>query len=88
MSIFPSSLYILSIYPLCPIDATHDGWKELLDKSLSILQRSQSILIVAGAGMGVDSGLPDYRSEKGMWRDYPPLAKLGLSLAEMSHPDW
>lgn len=38
--------------------------------------------------MGVDSGLPDYRSSSGFWRAYPPLKKLGLSLEEISHPDW
>ena len=28
--------------------------------------------ITAGAGMGVDSGLPDFRGPEGFWRAYPP----------------
>ena len=35
-------------------------------------------LFTAGAGMGVDSGLPDVRGNEGFWRAYPPLAQLGI----------
>ncbi len=38
------------------------------------------ILVIAGAGMGCDSGLPDYRSVNGFWRAYPPLARSGISI--------
>jgi len=32
------------------------------------------------SGMGVDSGLPDYRGPEGFWKNYPPLKRLGISL--------
>ncbi len=38
--------------------------------------------------MGVDSGLPDYRSPEGFWNAYPPLQKMNLSLEDISHPEW
>ena len=53
-----------------------------------IVQDAEAILITAGAGMGVDSGLPDFRGNEGFWRAYPPLAKLGLSFSEMANPMW
>jgi len=28
------------------------------------------LVIAAGAGMGVDSGLPDFRGPEGFWRTY------------------
>ena len=31
-----------------------------------------AILVCTGAGMGVDSGLPDFRGNQGFWRAYPP----------------
>jgi NAD-dependent SIR2 family protein deacetylase len=34
--------------------------------------------LVIGAGMGVDSGLPDFRREDGFWRAYPALAADGF----------
>ncbi|WP_269843530.1 Sir2 family NAD-dependent protein deacetylase [Campylobacter pinnipediorum] len=36
-----------------------------------IINSSNAIIITAGAGMGVDSGLPDFRGDKGFWNAYP-----------------
>jgi len=49
---------------------------------------AQALLITAGAGMGVDSGLPDFRGKDGFWRAYPIIAKLGLSFHQMANPEW
>ena len=53
-----------------------------------LLARADALLITAGAGMSVDSGVPDFRSPQGLWRAYPPLAKLGLSFEQMAQPRW
>eukprot|EP01102_Stenamoeba_stenopodia_P014547 TRINITY_DN4840_c0_g1_i1.p1 TRINITY_DN4840_c0_g1~~TRINITY_DN4840_c0_g1_i1.p1 ORF type:complete len:309 (+),score=56.39 TRINITY_DN4840_c0_g1_i1:96-1022(+) len=52
------------------------------------ISQSEAILITAGAGIGVDSGLPDFRGNEGFWKAYPPYAKLGLSFAELANPQW
>jgi NAD-dependent SIR2 family protein deacetylase len=49
---------------------------------------AQALLISAGAGMGVDSGLPDFRGDQGFWKAYPPYAALGLSFPELANPRW
>ncbi len=49
---------------------------------------AEAMLITAGAGMGVDSGLPDFRGDTGFWRAYPPMKKLGISFVEMANPLW
>ena len=54
----------------------------------SFLNSSKSLLIGAGAGIGVDSGLPDFRGQDGFWKAYPPLAKLGIRFEEMANPRW
>jgi len=46
------------------------------------------MLIGAGAGFGVDSGLPDFRGDEGFWEAYPPIAKLGIGFEEMANPRW
>ena len=38
------------------------------------LAQADGLLITTGAGMGVDSGLPDFRGTEGFWRAYPALA--------------
>jgi NAD-dependent SIR2 family protein deacetylase len=42
--------------------------------------------VCAGAGMGVDSGLPDFRGPEGFWRAYPPYRALGLRFEELADP--
>ena len=49
---------------------------------------AEALLITAGAGMGVDSGLPDFRGGDGFWQAYPPYAKLGLSFVDLANPEW
>jgi NAD-dependent SIR2 family protein deacetylase len=52
------------------------------------LLEADALLVTAGAGMGVDSGLPDFRGTEGFWRAYPAVAKLGLRFEEMANPHW
>jgi NAD-dependent SIR2 family protein deacetylase len=47
---------------------------------------ADALLIGAGAGMGVDSGLPDFRGNDGFWKAYPPFR--GQSFASVSNPKW
>jgi hypothetical protein len=49
------------------------------------VRSADALLITAGAGMGVDSGLPDFRGTQGFWRAYPAIAKLGLSFQQMAN---
>lgn len=52
------------------------------------IRSADALLITAGAGMGVDSGLPDFRGNEGFWKAYPVVARLGLSFAELANPLW
>lgn len=49
-----------------------------LARAAAMLRQAEGLIIGAGAGMGVDSGLPDFRGDEGFWRAYPPLAAAGL----------
>ena len=61
-----------------------DSYQEAAQK----IKNADALLICAGAGIGVDSGLPDFRGNKGFWKAYPPFAELGLSFIDMANPDW
>lgn len=50
------------------------------------LAQADGLLIAAGAGMGVDSGLPDFRGDQGLWRAYPALERAGLRFVEIANP--
>ena len=61
---------------------------KLIEKAVDAIRNADALLIGAGAGMGVDSGLPDFRGTQGFWRAYPPYQKLGLGFEAMANPDW
>ncbi|QEL13754.1 SIR2 family NAD-dependent protein deacylase [Limnoglobus roseus] len=50
------------------------------------IHTADALLIGAGAGMGVDSGLPDFRGAEGFWKAYPPFR--GRQFADLSTPHW
>ncbi|WP_457597735.1 SIR2 family NAD-dependent protein deacylase [Hydrogenimonas sp.] len=62
--------------------------KHSTERAKQTLQNADALLITAGAGMGVDSGLPDFRGDEGFWRAYPAARKLGLRFVELANPYW
>lgn len=61
---------------------------ENLRKAAEAIDDADAIFITSGAGVGVDSGLPDFRGNEGFWKAYPPLAKLNIAFYEMANPRW
>jgi len=59
-----------------------------LQEAAEAIRGAQALLIGAGAGMGVDSGLPDFRGNEGFWKAYPPYQKLGLDFVSLANPRW
>jgi len=63
-----------------------DNHSENILKAQRAVNAAEAIIITAGAGMGVDSGLPDFRGNEGFWKAYPPVAKLGYDFTQMANP--
>lgn len=57
-----------------------------LTEFAQFMKQANGILITAGAGMGIDSGLPDFRGDNGFWNAYPPLRHLNKKFVEMATP--
>jgi len=51
------------------------------------LREAEALVVTAGAGMGVDSGLPDFRGDQGFWKAYPPYERLGISFVDAANPE-
>lgn len=55
-------------------------------KAAEIIAAADALVIAAGAGLGVDSGLPDFRGNEGFWKAYPALARANLNFMEVADP--
>lgn len=57
-----------------------------LNEAAALIAQADALVVTAGAGMGVDSGLPDFRGRDGFWRAYPALGRAGLQFTEVASP--
>lgn len=55
-------------------------------RAADVLNEADALIITAGAGMGVDSGLPDFRGTEGFWQAYPALAKAKIHFQDIANP--
>ncbi len=51
------------------------------------LKEAGALVVATGAGMGIDSGLPDFRGDQGFWKAYPAYERLGLSFVDAANPE-
>lgn len=58
-----------------------------LEYAAELINQADSLIVGAGAGMGVDSGLPDFRGNDGFWRAYPALGRAGVEFYSIACPD-
>ncbi|WEF33450.1 SIR2 family NAD-dependent protein deacylase [Pseudoduganella chitinolytica] len=58
----------------------------LLDRAADLIAQADGLVVAAGAGMGVDSGLPDFRGDAGFWRAYPALGRARLAFTSVASP--
>jgi NAD-dependent SIR2 family protein deacetylase len=60
---------------------------DLFATAATLIQEADGLLVTAGAGMGIDSGLPDFRGAQGFWKAYPGLAKSRMHFQDIACPD-
>lgn len=59
---------------------------EAIRRAADLIGNSDALLVAAGAGMGIDSGLPDFRGPGGFWAAYPALGRRGLEFHRVASP--
>ncbi len=63
-----------------------DAFTQKIMRACDLIREADGLVIAAGAGMGVDSGLPDFRGEEGFWRAYPALRVMGIDFQTIASP--
>jgi len=59
---------------------------EAIERAANLIEDADALLVAAGAGMGIDSGLPDFRGPGGFWSAYPALGRRGLEFHRVASP--
>lgn len=57
-----------------------------LGLAANLIRSADALLITSGAGLGIDSGLPDFRGQAGFWKAYPALGNAGVSFTSIANP--
>ena len=57
-----------------------------LERAARWLAEADGLLVNAGAGMGIDSGLPDFRGPGGFWAVYPALGRARIDFTSIANP--
>ncbi len=57
-----------------------------LDHAADLIRQADGLIVAAGAGIGVDSGLPDFRGNEGFWRAYPALGTARIAFTTAASP--
>lgn len=60
--------------------------QEVFERAAKLIADADMLVVAAGAGMGVDSGLPDFRGNDGFWRAYPALRQAQLEFTSIASP--
>ena len=60
---------------------------EAIAHAAELVAQSDAVIVAAGAGMGVDSGLPDFRGKEGFWRACPALGREQVDFHQIACPD-
>ncbi len=55
-------------------------------RAADLIEQADALIVASGAGMGVDSGLPDFRGNEGFWKAYPALGRARLNFYEAASP--
>lgn len=55
-------------------------------RAAELIAQADGLVIAAGAGIGVDSGLPDFRGNAGFWKAYPALGRAGMEFTSIASP--
>lgn len=58
-----------------------------LEHAADLMSQADALIVAAGAGIGVDSGLPDFRGTEGFWKAYPALGREQLDFHRVACPE-
>lgn len=63
-----------------------NAFRSSIARAAALITDADGLLVTAGAGIGIDSGLPDFRGPGGFWKAYPALGRRRLQFTDVASP--
>ncbi len=63
-----------------------DEWRDEIRKTAKLISATDKVAALTGAGISVDSGIPDFRGADGLWSKYDPMEYSHID-AFLSNPE-
>jgi len=60
---------------------------DVSDEARRLLERSRRVVVLTGAGISTDSGIPDFRGPRGVWTKNPGAEKMATLSAYVADPE-
>ena len=70
-----------------PHAALHSFDPDSISHAAELISQSDALIVAAGAGIGVDSGLPDFCGREGFWQAYPALGREQVDFYRIACPE-
>jgi len=70
-----------------PIDSEIVGMDEAVAQLRGFVRESERIVVLTGAGISTDSGIPDFRGPKGVWTKNPEAEKMATIHHYLADPE-
>lgn len=65
----------------------HEDLSPLMDEARDLVDAARRIVVLSGAGISTDSGIPDFRGPKGLWTRDPEAEKLSSITHYVADPE-
>src|SRR5580658_8465224 len=60
---------------------------QALEQARALLSRARRVVVLTGAGISTDSGIPDFRGPQGVWTKDPAAERMATLQAYVSDPE-
>ena len=70
-----------------PIDSDQEGVDQAVTCLRDFIRQADRVLVLTGAGISTDSGIPDFRGPKGVWTKNPEAEKMATISHYVADPE-
>ena len=68
-------------------ESAHNALEGAIEEARNLIDSADRVVVLTGAGISTDSGIPDFRGPKGVWTRNPEAEKMATLEHYMNDPD-